>query len=81
MKNNWKKYIVRYWNHDNRIYQVAQGTSTVNDCYGNSVSWTGKARTDEEAIRKARQTNACGMSASSIQMNFFRLHSIKLDNH
>lgn len=41
----WPTYIVRYWTQDPRI----------NDCYGNSVKWAGKARTESEAIRKAKQ--------------------------
>lgn len=40
-------YTVRYWNGDERI----------NDCWGNSVSWCGKARTLKEALRKAKKIN------------------------
>lgn len=48
MKNNYKLYSVRYWDIPTR----GQG-GTVNQCFGNSLLWTGKARTEEEAVRKA----------------------------
>lgn len=47
MRNNWKTFTVRYWNHP----------SNINDCFGNSISWVGKARTEEEAEKKARTAN------------------------
>lgn len=48
MKNNYKNYTVTYWD----LLSRNQG-GTVNFCFGNSLSWVGRARTREEAIRKA----------------------------
>lgn len=42
MKNNYKFYFVRYWNH-------AKG---INDCWGNSQGMIIKARTEDEAKNK-----------------------------
>lgn len=69
MKNNWKIYIVRYWNHSN------SPIGNVNDCFGNSLSKLVKARTESEALRKTKGINANGIGTESIN---FRLHSIKL---
>jgi len=57
----WMIFTVRYWDQDPRI----------NDCFGNSVSWVGKARTCEEAIRKAK------VKRNKI---WFRLHSVQTAN-
>ena len=45
----WFTWVVRYWSHDNK------GIHPLNDCFGNSQSWTGKARTKEEAIKRAEK--------------------------
>lgn len=58
--NQYQNYSVRYWNQDPKI----------NNCFGNSISKTYKARTEQEAIRKAK--NKCGSAY------FFRLHSVNL---
>jgi hypothetical protein len=42
---HWPIWIVRYWSQDPKI----------NNCLGNLVSWHGKARTKEEAIRRAEK--------------------------
>lgn len=52
----WSTYVVRYWNHD----------PVINDCFANSVSWIGKARNENEAIKKAKKFKY-----------YFRIHSIK----
>jgi hypothetical protein len=41
----WGIWIVRYWSQDPKI----------NDCFGNSGTWIGKARTQQEAIKKAEK--------------------------
>ena len=58
--NQYKNYSVRYWDQDPRI----------NHCFGNSISKIYKARTEKEAIRKAK--DKCG------SIYFFRLHSVTL---
>ena len=57
--NRWPTWVVRYWGQDPRI----------NDCFGNSVSWTGKARTKEEATKRAEKfVKQFGI--------WFRVHSV-----
>lgn len=66
MRNNYKQYVVRYWNH-----YTCGCFRPINDCWGNSISWVGKARTTEEALRKAKYKN-------SIHNLPFRLQSIRI---
>ena len=55
----WPSWVVRYWGQDPKI----------NDCFGNSATWTGKARTKEEAVKRAeRFVKQFGI--------WFRLHSV-----
>lgn len=56
----WSTYVVRYWSHDPKI----------NDCLGNSTLWTGKARNENEAKRKAEKFVLKFFC-------FFRINSIK----
>jgi len=69
MKNNWNTWTVRYWNHETR--HDGTGSGYINDCHGNSISWVGKARTEQEALRKAKYHN-------SIHNAPFRLHYVKI---
>jgi hypothetical protein len=71
----WKTYVVRYWNH-----RSWEDGGSVNDCFGNSISWVGKARTEEEALRKSRAKNANNMGSTLVGWAAFRLHSIKIKN-
>lgn len=73
--NHYKTYIVRYWNHPSW-----ENGGHINDCFGNSVSWVGKARTEGEALRKAKSANANTTTASLAQYATFRLHSITIEN-
>lgn len=59
-KSPWNTYVVRYWCHDQRV----------NDCYGNTVTWKGKARSPKDAEARARRTYSLWFP--------FRLHSVKL---
>ena len=45
----WFTWVVRYWSHQN------DGVHPINDCFGNSATWTGKARTKEEAVKRAEK--------------------------
>jgi hypothetical protein len=60
-RGEWPTWVVRYWNLN----------PAINDCHGNSISWVGKARTEEEAVRKAKAANI------GHRMWRFRLHSVK----
>ncbi len=66
MPNNlYQSWTVRYWNHSQHPHRI-------NDVFGNSLTWTGKARTEQEATRKARASSGDG------NMNF-RLHSASIN--
>ena len=65
MIKQWPTYIVRYWNHDPRV----------NDCFGNSISWVGKARTSDEAMKKAELMEQ--KKWYSNHHGWFRVESIK----
>lgn len=60
--HQYKNWVVRFWNHDIEI----------NDCFGNSHLWFGKARTEAEASRKARTSRGSHWN--------FRVHSITLQD-
>ena len=46
----WNTWVVRYWSHDK-----GYPGKYINDCFGNSATWTGKARTKEEAVKRAEK--------------------------
>ena len=45
----WKTWKVQYWTHTSREHG-----GTINDCYGNSYHKLVRARTENEAKRKAK---------------------------
>jgi len=66
MRNKYSTWIVRYWNHNNKA------NHPLNDCFGNSISWVGKARTQSEAFKKAEKFN------KKLGNYLFRPHSSKI---
>ncbi len=78
MRNEYKNYLVRFWNHykESGAYYSERLKVTItprlNDCAGNSVSWRGKARTEKEAIRKARKKED--------KFAPFRLYKVETEN-
>lgn len=73
--STFKPYLVRFWSHQQsggayydpklKCYIVPN----LNDCFGNSLTWRGQARTEDEAVKKAMKNNG--------EKNF-RLHSVKV---
>lgn len=69
-KNPWNAYIVKFWNHQQSSgsYEHPKlGTVTpyLNDCTGNTISKTVRARSEKEAIKRVKKENKT-----------FRLHSV-----
>jgi len=60
----WNTWVVRYWSHDN-----GYPGKWINDCFGNSATWTGKARNKDEAAKRAEKfVKQFGI--------WFRIHSV-----
>ena len=63
---NWSNWEIRYWDHPS----LSQG-GTINDCFGNSRLIKVRARTLQEAVRKAKNQTT----------GIFRLRSIQQEKY